>query len=70
MEIKQLKKRIDESKTKGIPTAHIREDYNPAGDMMIARLITTQNYVTCRYSTGSSFCDATYRVFRKEYKPY
>ena len=45
MEMEQLKKRINDSGVDGIETAHILDDYEPAGDMMIMNLTNSGEYV-------------------------
>lgn len=67
-EVQQLIKRIDESKFDGIPTAHIRDDYEPAGDMMMRDLCADDNYVQ-RKVPPHSF-EQEWRIFNAEFKPY
>lgn len=67
-EIDQLKKRIDDSGQEGILTAHIRSDYEPAGQMMINQLCETGEYVQ-RKAPAHSF-DAKWRIFKKGNEPY
>ena len=45
-ELEQLQKRIDKSGIAGVETAHIRDDYEPAGQMMINSLVESGEYVT------------------------
>ena len=67
-EIEQLKKRINDSGLDGVETAHIRDDYEPAGDMMIRNLTNSGDYVQ-RKTPMHSF-DAKWRIFRKGSEPY
>ena len=67
-EIEQLKKRIDDSRLDGVETAHIREDYEPAGQMMINHLATSGEYVQ-RKAPPHSF-DQKWRIFKKGNEPY
>jgi hypothetical protein len=68
MEMEQLKERIRKSYITGIETAHIREDYLPAGAMMIRTLTDSGEYVQMRTPAGSD--DSKWRIFKKEFKPY
>ena len=61
-EIDQLKKRISDSGPEGVPTAHIRDDYEPAGDIMINQLTQSGEYITRR--------DPDWRIYTKEMAPY
>lgn len=67
-ELEQLKKRINDSKLNGVETAHIRNDYEPAGDMMIANLTNSGEYVQ-RRAPAHSF-NSEWRIFRKGFEPY
>ena len=67
-EIDQLKKRIDESGFDGIETAHIRDDYEPAGDLMMHHLMESGEYV--QYKTPEHSFDAKWRIFKSGYEPY
>ncbi len=67
-EIEQLKKRIDDSGMDGIKTAIIRDDYAPAGDMMMRDLCAEDDYVQ-RKTPMHSF-DAEWRIFHNDSKPY
>ena len=66
-EIEQLKKRIDDSGFEGVLTAHIRDDYEPAGDMMMHGLLESGEYVQ-RKTPMHSF-DAKWRIFKKGMEP-
>ena len=67
-ELEQLKKRIEDSGPEGVLTAHIRDDYEPAGQMMIQGLCGTDQYVQ-RQGMGNSL-DQKWRVFKSVFAPY
>ena len=67
-EIGQLKKRIDASGMDGVETAHIRDDYEPAGDMMIRDICATGDYVQRKVPLGGY--DQKWKVFKKGNGPY
>ena len=67
-EIEQLKKRITDSGVDGIKTEIIRDDYEPAGDMMMRNLCATGDYVQ-RKTPMHSF-DAEWRIFKSGSEPY
>ena len=67
-EIEQLKDRIRGSGPEGVLTAHIRDDYEPAGDMMMQQLNDGVEFVSRRtpmHSTASQW-----RMFATEFDPY
>ena len=67
-EIEQLKNRINNSGMEGIETAHIRDDYAPAGDMMIRTLTNSGEYIQRR--TPMHSVDSKWRIFKKGSEPY
>jgi hypothetical protein len=67
-EIEQLKKRIDESGPTGIETAVVRDDYDPAGDMMIRQLVDSGEYITRKAPMHS--LDAKWRIFKTGMEPH
>ena len=67
-ETEQLKNRIDEAGQGGVLTEHIRDDYEPAGQMMIQELCNTGKYVQ-RKGMGNGL-DQKWRIFNSEYAPY
>ena len=67
-DIEQLKRRIEDSGRGGVETAHIRDDYEPVGDMMIKQLTEAGEYIT-RLSPWNSF-DGKWRIFSLDCKPY
>lgn len=67
-ELEQLKKRIDDSAVDGIETVHIRDDYEPAGAMMIQVLTDSGEYVQ-RKTPAHSF-EQKWRIFKKGNEPY
>ena len=67
-EIEALKNRIEKSGPNGLETSIIRDDYEPAGDLMIRGLKESGEYVT-RKAPMYSF-DAAWKVFKKGMEPY
>jgi len=68
MEMEQLKERILNAGFSGIENAHIRDDYKPAGDMMLNSLMESGDYVQ-RKGFGHGV-DSTWRIFKRGYEPY
>jgi hypothetical protein len=66
-ELKQLEIRIIQSNYEGIATAIIRDDYEPAGGMMIHRICSDDEFVSRRVESGSG---SEWKVFAAEFKPY
>jgi hypothetical protein len=67
-EVEQLKKRIDDSGLSGVETAHIRDDYEPVGAMMIHDICATGEYVQRKVPPG--MYDQKWKVFKKGMEPY
>ena len=67
-ELEQLKNRIDKSGSDGVETAHIRDDYEPAGAIMIHTLSASGEYVQRKTPAGSF--NQKWRIFKKGYEPY
>jgi len=67
-ELEQLKTRINDSGREGIENAIIREDYEPAGDMMLNTLLSTDDY-TARKGDGRGL-DQKWRIFKSGLAPY
>ncbi len=67
-EVEQLKRQIDASGREGIETAHIRDDYEPAGAMMIRDICATGDYVQRKVPPGGF--DQKWKVFKKGVEPY
>jgi hypothetical protein len=67
-EIDQLKARIDASGNEGIETAIVRDDYEPAGNLMMHSLMESGEYV--QYKTPAHSFDAKWRIFKKGNEPY
>ena len=67
-ELQQLKERINNSGERGVETAHIRDDYEPAGDMMIRTLTNSGEYV--QRKTPAQWYDQRWRIFKKGNEPY
>jgi hypothetical protein len=61
-ELEQLKKRINDSGPEGVKTAHIRDDYEPAGDLMIHNLMESGEYKSRR--------DPDWKIFKSGMEPY
>lgn len=61
-ELEQLKQRIDASGPEGILTRLVRDDYEPAGDLMMHELTNSGGYVQRR--------DPEWKIFKKEFDPY
>jgi len=68
-ELDQLKKRIFESGEDGIETAHIRDDYEPAGDMMINVLTESGKFVSRRVMDDNGI-DSRWKIFPNGLEPY
>jgi len=67
-EVEQLKKRIRDSGTSGVETAIIRDDYEPAGDMMIRQLMDSGEFVSRKVPPG--VYDQKWKVFERGSEPY
>ena len=67
-ELEQLKKRIIDSGHLGIETAIIRDDYEPAGDMMMKLLMDTGEFVQRKMPPNC--WEQRWRIFHIENKPY
>ena len=68
-EIDTLKKRIFESGSDGVETAHIRDDYEPTGDMMINVLTESGKFVSRRVQDGNGI-DSRWKIFANGLEPY
>ena len=68
-ELQQLKDRIEESGRDGVETAHVRDDYEPAGDMMIKRLVSSNEFVTRRVTSFDGL-DSRWKIFKAGLEPY
>jgi hypothetical protein len=67
-ELEQLKNRIDDAGKDGVLTEHVRDDYEPAGQMMIQGLCNTGQYIQSK-GMGNG-CDQEWRIFKSEFAPY
>jgi len=67
-ELDQLKKRIDGAGLDGVETAHIRDDYEPVGAMMIRDLCDNGEYVQRKVPPG--MYDQKWKIFKKGMEPY
>jgi hypothetical protein len=65
-ELQQLKDRVNEANFSGLTTAIIKEDYEPAGQMMINQLVESGEYISRRdnFDVGSPW-----KVWKKEFAP-
>ncbi len=54
--------RIKDSGPEGVETAHIRDDYEPAGEMMIHQLTESGEFVQRR--------DPDWRIYTKDMAPH
>ena len=70
-EIEQLKQRIKDSGPEGITTAIIKDDYEPAGQMMITGLVNSGEFISRRQvSHGGSDPMGEWKVWAKGFEPY
>lgn len=67
-EIEQLKTRIQNSDIDGVETAHIRDDYEPAGDLMIRHLLDSGEFVSRRVPLHSF--ESKWKIFKSGNEPY
>lgn len=67
-ELDQLKKRILDSGHIGLETAVIREDYEPAGDMMMKMLTKSGEFVQRKVPPGC--WEQKWKMFSAENDPY
>ncbi len=72
-ELQQLKDRIINSNYKGLETAFIRDDYMPAGDMMIKTLVDSSEFITRKVEISNKNywkIETCWKIFKTEFKPY
>jgi len=67
-EIEQLKERIINSGIDGVETSHIRDDYEPAGDLFIHQMLATGEFVSRR--TPEHSYNSRWRIFKAGMEPY
>ena len=67
-EVDQLKKRIEDAAADGLKTATVRDDYEPAGALMMHSLCESGEFVQ-RKGFGDGL-DQSWRIFKKEFAPY
>ena len=65
-ELNQLKERTIKAGPEGIPTAIIRDDYEPAGDLMIRNLLDSGEFISARICTGTF--SSEWKLFAKEFE--
>ncbi len=68
-ELQQLKDRIEESGRDGVETAHVHDDYEPAGKMMIRGLINSGEFTTRRVMDGDGI-GSRWKIFKAGLEPY
>ena len=68
-ELDQLKQRIKDSGPEGITTAIIKDDYEPAGEMMIRNLVDSGEFISRRHKPISSDL-SQWKVWAKGFEPY
>lgn len=68
-ELRQLKDRIEESGPNGVETAHVHDDYEPAGKMMIRMLINSGEFITRRVMDGDGI-GSRWKIFKAGQNPY
>ena len=68
-EIEQIKKRINDSGPDGVQTAHIRDDYQPAGDLIILQLLNSGEFVSRKVPKYMD-CSMEWRIFSANMAPY
>ena len=71
-ELQILKERIERSGTDGIETAIVRDDYEPAGDMMIKGLVDSGEYTTRRVTPFGAMgaLGSKWKIFKAGLEPY
>ena len=67
-ELEILKNRIKESGPEGVETSIVRDDYEPAGDLMIKQLVCSGDFLTRK--TPMHSWNAKWRIFSAEMVPY
>ncbi len=67
-ELDQIKARIDRSGLDGVENAHIREDYEPAGDMILRQLTDSGEYA--QYKVPMHDVNAKWKIFKRGNEPY
>lgn len=68
IELAELKARISKAGPNGVKTSHIRDDYEPIGQLLINDLVATGEYVTMRIRTG--LMESAWFIFQKDQAPY
>ena len=69
-ELEQLKKRIKDSAYDGIATAIIKDDYEPAGQMMITGLVNSGEFISRRQVSRVRYGPTEWKVWHKGFEPY
>jgi hypothetical protein len=68
-ELKQLEKRIKDSGPEGITTAIIKDHYEPAGQLMITRLVDSGEFISRRDNAQVGVA-GPWKVWAKGFEPY
>ena len=68
-EIEQIKKRINDSGPDGVQTAHIRDDYQPAGDLIMLQLLDSGEFVSRKVPKYMDY-SMEWRIFSANMAPY
>ena len=68
-ELQQLKDRIKGSGIDGVETAHVRDDYKPVGDLMLKRLVDSNEFRTRRVVSHDGL-DSRWKIFKAGLEPY
>lgn len=68
-ELEQLRKRIKDSAYNGITTAHIKDDYEPAGQMMITGLVNSGEFIS-RRDLPANGVGGDWKIWAKGFEPY
>lgn len=68
-ELNQLKERIKASAFDGLETSIIRDDYEPAGQMMISQLCESGDFVSHRSKGDFGLNDGPWKVWAVEFAP-
>lgn len=68
-EIEQLKERIKKAAFDGLETSTIRNDYEPAGQMMINSLVDSGEFVSRRDQGLDGLNSGSWKVWAVEFAP-
>ena len=68
-EIEQIKKRINDSGPDGVQTARIRDDFQPAGDLIMLQLLDSGEFVSRKVPKYMDY-SMEWRIFSANMAPY